>query len=146
VVQGEFKVSTDWLLTGEGEGPDDDWGVGVQEFLEWEHLITELKLPEPVHSATLQLPRATARAVVVLRVSELGGRATRKRRIDNLEFEERAPFAPGFLHASGLEYQAWLAFFRQWLELAGREKVRRALMKNTDAISLRFGETVTGSS
>lgn len=135
-----FMVSTDWLLTGEGKGPDDEWGVGVQEFLEWKHLITDLKLDEPVHTLTLRLPRAAAGAMIVFRVSQLGGRPTRKRKIEHYELEERAPFAPGFLDASRLEYQAWLAFFKQWLELAGREKVRQVLMRNAEAIRVRFAD------
>jgi hypothetical protein len=104
-------------------------------------MVVDLALPEPAHSATLQLPRATATAAQVFSVAELGNRPARKQKIGNHEVTTRMPFAAGFLEASRYEYRAWVAFFREWLELAGREKVRRTLMKNTDVIRLRFGQT-----
>jgi hypothetical protein len=66
-----YKVTTDWLLTGEGPRPEDIWLA--RETLEWDDLVIDLGLPEPAHGSMLDLPLATARAALLFKVSELGG-------------------------------------------------------------------------
>src|SRR4051794_33478520 len=46
------QVTTDWLLTGKGEGPEQrDPFRGIEEVLKWDDLVLRLKLPEEAHRA-----------------------------------------------------------------------------------------------
>ncbi len=133
-----YRVSVDWLLTGEGPGPERWIGYAAAlESIRWADLVIALKLPEPAHSALLYLPDATGQAAMLFRLPRLGGRP-RQELPGHPGVFQKAGIAPEFITASQLEHRAWLAFFQGWIQQAGREAVREAVLANAEAVGKRF--------
>jgi hypothetical protein len=129
-------ISTDWLLTGKGRGP---WWNGLQEVLEWDFLVIGLELhtthPQ-LHRDLIDLPLATTSAARVFDVARFGGESRPHPDAKGARLE--IAWTAGFFQASQLELSAWITFFTEWLEHAGKDGVRTALIRHAADVRKRF--------
>ena len=125
-----FGVDVEWIYEGKGRGIGDRLGdTWSSAALRWMDMVLGLKLPEPANSALHDLPMTTAQASTTMFLPRLAAlttphefpRATRKLR-----------------EASTHEHEAWIAWLEEWMELAGRDVVRDAIIEHAERFRLRF--------
>src|SRR5688500_17216052 len=111
-----YRVSVDWLLTGEGHGPRvDDDVTPWPELWAWADLLEQLQLPLPVYDAMFRLPfTVQACGPEGIPPADLTGRALLS-----------APAAFG--RVLGQSLAAWTDLVKEWLRQAGEEELRRGL-------------------
>lgn len=138
-IAGHHRVSTDWLLTGQGQGPDaiDPITAAAKESVRWTELVLDLHLQEPTHSALLDLPGMIGSAAMNFRI-DWQGRGARKRLPGHPTAEQTVGVAPRIVEAAALEYQAWILFFEDWLAADGKAKVVRELNRDVAWLQARF--------
>ena len=97
------------------------WNIPIA----WADLVLSLKLPPAVYSAVLDLPGAIGQASLAVGLISLG--------------EGGAPeIDPSLGRPSLRELEAWHEWLVAWIELAGRAKVRSALIRERRHLAIRF--------
>ncbi len=148
-IASAYGVTTDWLLTGEGEGQttamtqdltedrtakalsakalSEDVGSDSADFF---HLVRELALPRPTEVAVWGLVTATRQAEFFL------------------AYDAGFPFAEVVTDTRHLhdraEARAWTIVLLDMLKRWGRDELRRRLIRNTLLIASRFTLPLTG--
>ncbi len=138
-IAGHHRVSTDWLLTGVGQGPDaiDPIMAAAKESVRWTEFVLDLHLEEPAHSALLELPGMIGSAAATFRFA-WQGRGTKRRLPGHPTSELTVAVAPRIVEAAALEYRAWITFFEDWIAADGKAKVISELYKNVAWLQSRF--------
>lgn len=133
-----YQVSLEWLVTGEGQGPDEtlrgtpkrgeDLG-GLRDELRWEALRTRLNLSVNAGGALNVLRSTVGNASMHLHASATGK-----------PLSMRKPVIPPlrFIAYMTRENRLWLDYFDEAIEVYGEEKVRRWLEENWKMIASRF--------
>jgi transcriptional regulator with XRE-family HTH domain len=133
-IASHHRVSTDWLLTGVGEGPDavDPINAAATESVRWAEFVLELHLKEPAHSALLNLPGMIGNAAATFW-------PIARRPVPSYPgAETTASAAPRIVEAAALEYRAWLMFFEDWIAAEGKANVVSELHDSVAWLQGRF--------
>jgi transcriptional regulator with XRE-family HTH domain len=116
-----YDISTDWLLSGVGEGPDTSGPVAqTAEWKRWESLLEGLGLSEPAFTAALLVPFAALRAWTLLTHDDAYSLKM------NLDL--------------GGEVETWIWVFQEIIDELGRDHLRAALERHVDEARLGFGD------
>ena len=123
-----YRVSVDWLLTGQGSGPQtDSRGVGRDlngPRLRWEGLLDRLTLPPDVREPLSFLPEAPVRAVITIAA-------------DKKPFRSEA-VARATSEAARMQSESWYLLFSHLADYLGVEEFRNRLSKFRAIIPFAF--------
>jgi transcriptional regulator with XRE-family HTH domain len=125
-----YKASLEWLLSGQGEGPQHPLGpdtregneMALREILRVNMLQKRLKLSRNAAGAITVFPSAVAAAAMSLHESVTG----------------KGPFSLRLLPYMANERENWLDFVDKATEVYGEDKVARWLEGNWKQIVARF--------
>lgn len=126
-----YHVPVGWILTGEGVGPD---FASIQllphvEIAEWEQLVDSFDLPHHVRYVWKGLPRALGQARTTMHVG------------DSLNPQKNAADAErwrGVVEAEALALQGYIRLLKWAVEVEGRARVRRLLIKHAKDARVGF--------
>jgi len=130
-IAGFYEISVDWILTGQGKGPDLN-GQPPELFFaarEWNAVLAELELPSSALHAVEILPLTPLHAAEVLLFGQnaFSGR-----------FEELGKEWPEIFTMYIVWMRAWTEVLRMAIDHRGAAEVRRQLVENVDAVRLGF--------
>ena len=129
-----YRTSVDWLLTGEGAGPNAT--ERYAEAFQWLEILRSLDLPAGLHDVMMELPKATTHAVygLIVGVHVLPGHPEGPHGRETRELIE----------ALREERRAWVRLVREWVRQFGVARVRALVIEHQTEFRRRFTHEAGG--